>query len=160
VKAMEEQLSTVKRENEFLTLQIADSVRESQRLEDQMQPLSDIWAMTPPDSPTHLMPMPDEFKPAIPHVVAEVALAYRDKALHLQNVLGNMGYASRPRDIEYIMAMYQRAYILKHGMGPLPKFYLKEVNDSKVKLYTMFSESDIPLLTRVIKKYGDKRFPS
>jgi hypothetical protein len=157
---MEEQLSTVKRENEFLTLQIADSVRESQMLEDQMQPLSDIWAMTPPDSPTHLMPMPDELKPASPHVVAGVALAYHDKALRLHDVLGNMGYASRPRDIEYIMVMYQRAYSLKHGAGPLPKFYLTEVNGNKVKRYTMLSESDMPLLARVIKRHGTKRGPN
>ena len=156
MKSLEESLAVVRRENEVLALKLADHARENQKLEDQMLLVSDVWSVSPPESPRHLMPVPY----TSPEMVYEVKLQASDKALKLDQVLCNMGYSYKGRDIAHVMACYQRSYIKKYGVAPLPKYYYAGDNvgdKAKSKRLTLLSESDLPMLTGVIRDHGVKR---
>jgi hypothetical protein len=168
----------VRAEHEVLTLRLADYVRDAQAMEDQARIISDIWAVSPPDSPRHLMPIPDGWEDMgdtwtvtplsglpmhimpIPDTAAfEVKLPPNEHALHLDRVLANMGYSNRNRELTHVMACFCRMYIRQHGHAPLPKFYYAAGDHPKdkhkiCKRYTLLSDSDLPMLTRVIHDHG------
>lgn len=180
LNSLEQSFGVMRAEHEALTLKLADHAREAQTMEDQAAlHLSDIWAVSPPSSPTHLMPIPDgwddmadiwtltpgsglpvHIMPIPDTMTCEVKLPASDQALHLDTVLNNMGYTSKSREVSHIMACFCREYIKQRGHAPIPKFFYAPGDfpkDKKVKRLTLLSNSDLPMLTRVIYDNGTRR---
>lgn len=163
MSSYEDKLHVIRRENDTLTLQLASYVRRERETEAQAMLVSGIWAAPP--SPTHFTPIPDEnvfvTPPRVSYGAMEVPLEPGDKPLNLPTVVSNMGYCTKESDLAHLMGCFYREYMKRHGTQPLPKFYYMPTPNTRFppKKLTLFSESDLPILTRVIKNYGSRREP-